>query len=332
MYLNVYTPYLPGAGVDLLLPVIVWFHGGAFCVGSNESKLYGPDLLLDHGVVLVTVNYRLGIFGFFNLESPEAPGNQGMLDQVLALKWVRDHIRSFGGNPGNVTIMGESAGAMSSFLHLASPLSQGLFHKLIAMSGSPSTPFLHNDRKSIHYSKALANHLLKKKLAKKPPAASDDHEAILTMLKQLPAKTIVEATCLFKDWDVANPMPWKPGMDGHAGQLAFMPRLFDEAIKAGLFNKDIPVMAGCVTEEGLIFSSQFYRSPRRWRMLFNDWDHWSPQLLFNRETDLVSLDDICKVNMVRQKFFPSDHGINDNVPVHKGTNIFVIANNWEKKG
>ena len=81
-----------------------------------------------------SIDFRLGPLGFFTLGS-SAPGNQGMLDQVLALKWIQNHISAFGGNPRNVTIMGESAGAMSAMLHLISPLSQGLFHKIIALSG-----------------------------------------------------------------------------------------------------------------------------------------------------------------------------------------------------
>ena len=84
---------------------------------------------------------RLGPLGFLTLD--KAHGNQGMHDQILALKWVQSEIKNFGGNPKNVTIMGESAGAMSCLLHLVSPLSRGLFHKIIASSGSPSTPFLH---------------------------------------------------------------------------------------------------------------------------------------------------------------------------------------------
>ncbi len=105
--------------------------GGAFCVGSNDSRLYGPDRLLDSGqVVLVVPNYRLGPLGFLCFEDERAPGNLGMRDQVLALRWVRDHVGSFGGDPDDVTIMGESAGGMAALLHLVSPMTKGLFHKV----------------------------------------------------------------------------------------------------------------------------------------------------------------------------------------------------------
>ena len=237
-----------------------------------------------------------------------------MHDQVLALKWVQQHIKSFGGDPDNVTIMGESAGAMSCFLHLVSPLSQGLFTKIIALSGSPSTPFLHLDRKPECYSRAIGTHLIRKKTKR----VSISDQELLKMLKNLPAKSIIEATCFFKDWDVVNPIPWKPTLDPDQGSEAFMPIPFEEAIRIGKFNKNIVIMAGCTSEEGLVMSSQFHRYPRRWRMLFNNWDRWAPLLLFNREYELLSLDDIAKVTAVRNKFFPIDNGVSSAVPPMKG--------------
>ena len=130
--LNVYTPQLPSGNDNTppLLLVIVWIHGGAFCIGSADYRAYGPDYILDHDTVMVGINYRLGPLGFFCLENDAAPGNLGMHDQVAAMKWVKNHIVNFGGDPSNVTLMGESAGAMSIFLHLVSPLSKGLFHKV----------------------------------------------------------------------------------------------------------------------------------------------------------------------------------------------------------
>ena len=112
------------------MPVIIWIHGGAFCIGSADYRAYGPDYILEHDIVMVGINYRLGPLGFFCLENDAAPGNLGMHDQVAAMKWVKNHIVNFGGDPANVTLMGESAGAMSIFLHLVSPLSKGLFHKV----------------------------------------------------------------------------------------------------------------------------------------------------------------------------------------------------------
>ena len=124
-------------------PVLVWIHGGAFTHGSGRTPLYEGTRLALQGTVVVTINYRLGIFGFLthaalSAESPaRASGHYGFLDQVAALRWVKREIAAFGGDPDNVTIFGESAGAFSVGYHLVSPLSRGLFHRAILQSGTP---------------------------------------------------------------------------------------------------------------------------------------------------------------------------------------------------
>lgn len=138
LYLNVWT----GADAGANAPVMVWIHGGALTRGSGAIPAYDGTRLADKGVVLVTINYRLGAFGF--LAHPElvaesehfSAGNYGILDQIQALQWVQDNIEAFGGDPDNVTIFGESAGAWSVHFLTASPLAEGLFHKAIAQSGA----------------------------------------------------------------------------------------------------------------------------------------------------------------------------------------------------
>ncbi len=137
--LNVWTP-----GSDGSRPVLVWIHGGAFRTGSSASPLYEGTALAARGdVVVVSLNYRLGALGFLahpDLADGDGPwANWGLLDQIEALRWVRDEIAAFGGDPGNVTIFGESAGAASVTTLMAMPEAQGLFHKAIAQSGAPLT-------------------------------------------------------------------------------------------------------------------------------------------------------------------------------------------------
>jgi len=130
--LNVWTPRLDPAA---RAPVMVFIHGGAFTNGSGNMDLYDGAKLTKKGVVVVTINYRLGPLGFF--ASPGGPaGNQGLLDQRAALSWVKANVEKFGGDPGKVTIFGESAGAISVCLHTVSPGSKGLFHRAIAESGT----------------------------------------------------------------------------------------------------------------------------------------------------------------------------------------------------
>jgi len=142
LFLNVFMP-AHGDGAEESgnhLPVMVWFHGGALLVGESDD--YDPVRLVAKGVVVVTVNYRLGVLGFlahpaFTAESPDhASGNYGLMDQQEALRWVQRNIARFRGDPGRVTIFGESAGGLSVHSHLASPGSAGLFHGAIIESGA----------------------------------------------------------------------------------------------------------------------------------------------------------------------------------------------------
>ncbi len=147
LVLNVWTR---AAHEDEGLPVMVWIHGGALVTGAGSD--YPGELLSSKGVVLVTANYRLGPFGFLahpelSAENPAGvSGNQGIRDQIAALEWVRDNIARFGGDPGNVTIFGESAGALSMSLLQASPLARGLFHRVIGQSGGAFQPMGFRDR------------------------------------------------------------------------------------------------------------------------------------------------------------------------------------------
>lgn len=141
LFLNVWTSGLDNAK----RPVMVWIHGGGFTAGSGSGPGYDGAILAKRGnTVIVTINYRLGVLGFMNLNEVTggkipAQGNEGLNDQITALKWVRDNIMAFGGDPGNVTIFGESAGGMSVGCLLAMPAARGLFRRAIPQSGATST-------------------------------------------------------------------------------------------------------------------------------------------------------------------------------------------------
>lgn len=137
--LNIFTKNLPlQTSVDLK-PVIVFIHGGGFRTGSASLEA-GPRYLMDRDIVYVNINYRLGALGFLATGSRAAPGNMGMKDQVLALKWIRTNIRNFGGNPNKITISGMSAGAISVTSIMVSPMAENLFHGVIAHSGAYAYP------------------------------------------------------------------------------------------------------------------------------------------------------------------------------------------------
>ena len=129
--LNIFTP----AGAEGLA-VMVWVHGGAFIKGSSSDGQYGPELLVTEGVLLVTLNYRLGALGWLTTLEAEAPGNLGLRDVALALAWVRDNIAGFGGDPGRVTVFGQSAGSMAISALLTMEQEAAPFHRAILQSGT----------------------------------------------------------------------------------------------------------------------------------------------------------------------------------------------------
>src|SRR5690606_2928229 len=143
LYLNIWTP---AKSANERLPVLVWIYGGGFSFGSNSTPTHNGEHLARKGVVLVTINYRVGPLGFLahpelSAESPHhASSNYGLLDQIAGLKWVQQNIAAFGGDPDRVTIFGESAGGIAVSMLCASPEARGLFHGAISQSGGSFGP------------------------------------------------------------------------------------------------------------------------------------------------------------------------------------------------
>ena len=143
LYLNIWTPEWPPKSPK---PVMLWIHGGGNFAGASSEAIFDGEALAQHGVVLVSANYRLGVFGFYAHpeltaeSSHHASGNYGLMDQIAALKWVRENIKRFGGDPWNVTIFGESAGSLDINVLMTSPLAKGLFARLIGESGPVVAP------------------------------------------------------------------------------------------------------------------------------------------------------------------------------------------------
>src|SRR5215469_1962127 len=139
LYLNVWTPEWPPQSRK---PVMLWIHGGGNFAGASSEAIFDGENFARRGVILVSANYRLGVFGFFahpeltDESTHHASGNYGLMDQVAALKWVRDNIANFGGDPRNVTIFGQSGGGGKVNTLMAMPAAKGLFHRAAVQSGS----------------------------------------------------------------------------------------------------------------------------------------------------------------------------------------------------
>jgi para-nitrobenzyl esterase len=232
LFLNVMTPVWP---VKEALPVMVWLHGGANEGGTASSPLYKDGTLVQHGAVLVTVNYRLGVFGFLahpdlTRESPhKASGNYGLMDQIAALHWVQENIAKFGGDPSNVTVFGQSAGAQDTSFLMTSPLAKGLFHKAILESGSALNPNLPSLAESEQRGEKLAASL-------KAPAGNGQ----LAYLRQLTTGELLKAA--------QNRAPEEPAAAGPNVDGWVLPRLPAEVFVSGQ-QMAIPLLIGSTTRE-----------------------------------------------------------------------------------
>ncbi|GBP73548.1 Esterase FE4 [Eumeta japonica] len=183
LFLNVYTKRIQHKS-GKRAPVMVFIHGGSFMTGSGNSDFYGPEYLIQHDVILVTLNYRLEVFGFLSLDIEEVPGNAGLRDQVLALQWIKRNIAQFGGDPNNITIFGESSGAGAVTFHLVSPLANGLFNKAITESGV----FL-ND-----WADPTGGRQTAFRLGKHLGKETNDPKELLTFLENAPVRDLVNIT------------------------------------------------------------------------------------------------------------------------------------------
>ncbi len=240
LYLNVYAPKAPGS-----YPVFVWFHGGAFYLGLSNT--YDPTKLVEQGLVVVTLNYRLGALGFMShaalsAEQGGRSGNYGLMDQQAALRWVRDNIANFGGNRNNVTIAGESAGGFSVHSHIASPGSAGLFHKAVAMSGA--YPFA-APQDSLAVAQAKGNTVATSAATILSTATGSTVPACTTAacLRALPVNVLLGAQM------DAYPSGPVPSVDG-----AVLTQDVRATISAGTHNQ-VPVIEGTTRDEWRLFAA-----------------------------------------------------------------------------
>ncbi|XP_059061377.1 juvenile hormone esterase-like [Achroia grisella] len=242
LYLNVYTKSLAPSDK---LPVMVFIHGGALMSGSGNSDAYGPDFLLQHDVILVTLNYRLEVLGFLNLDIPEVPGNAGMKDQVAALKWVKSNIAKFGGDPDNITLIGESASAAGVTSHMISSMSKGLFNKAIAQSGTVMDDWMRN-----RDSQARAF-----RLGKVLGKDTDNPVDLLKFLQSVPATNFAGSTLKIRTFEESNrggPILFTPIVEKDFGNVEpFLNVDPVNAIASGNVSK-IPVLTGYNSLEAIM--------------------------------------------------------------------------------
>jgi len=303
LFANVYTPRLPSAQGSVRLPVLVWIHGGGFVSGEGDATFYGPDYLLDQQVVLVTVNYRLGPFGFFTTGDGSASGNYGLHDQTLALQWVKDNIAVFGGDPERVTIFGESAGGASIGLQVLSPRARGLFSGAISQSGASMCSF-------------AADGEVQGEVAQKHAALlgcdTSSSDAIVDCLRKMSVKDIMAT---MNDMAVNTPLGvkifYKPRVDTEAA-VPFLPEDPYVALREGHFNR-VPWMNGFNHDEGVFNIAMMAGMAKDGRPPYatQDWTVWSRDLL---EITKVAADPEAVAEQIYRFYLGDDAVTEDNLP------------------
>ncbi|XP_052610027.1 acetylcholinesterase isoform X2 [Peromyscus californicus insignis] len=242
LYLNVWAPYPRPTSPT---PVLIWIYGGGFYSGATSLDVYdGRFLAQVEGTVLVSMNYRVGTFGFLALPgSREAPGNVGLLDQRLALQWVQENIAAFGGNPMSVTLFGESAGAASVGMHILSLPSRSLFHRAVLQSGTPNGPWATVGAGEARRRATLLAHLV----GCPPGGAGVNDTELIACLRTRPAQDLVDHEWHVLPQESVFRFPFVPVVDGD-----FLSDTPEALISAGDF-QDLQVLVGVVKDEGSYF-------------------------------------------------------------------------------
>ncbi|XP_011056898.1 PREDICTED: esterase E4-like [Acromyrmex echinatior] len=244
LYLNVYTRKIKSPEKRT---VMVWIHGGGYFLGSGNPNWYGPDHFMQEDVILVTMNFRLSSLGFLTLNDNVITGNQALKDVTLALKWIKKNIITFGGDPENITIFGESAGASTVHALALSPLTKGLFHKIIAQSGVILNPWAFNEVMDTGF-----------KLAKKLGKETSDPKVAYEFLKTVDAKTLIKNSL----WAISTEserlsftLPFTITLDTKSSNPVF-PEHPQEYIRRGI---QMPFLLGFNRNEGIfLISSNFF--------------------------------------------------------------------------
>ncbi|CAH1772614.1 unnamed protein product, partial [Owenia fusiformis] len=247
--LNVFSPASDG-----LYPVMVWLHGGAYTASGNVQ--YNGHFLARKGVVVVSINYRVGILGFLTTEDSAATGNYGMHDQVMALQWVQKNIRKMKGDPNRVTIFGQSAGASSSGLMILSKKARGLFHQAICQSGSDMAPWAINypEMGPAYYTKELVKRINENRGEDDPIIPTNNNTEMVEALRKVDIwdMMLVDDVPRKKGWISLGFVPVVDGLYGIPEKDAFLHDTPPNLREKNEFAK-VNIMSGLTTEDGSLY-------------------------------------------------------------------------------
>ncbi|KAF5307857.1 hypothetical protein FQR65_LT06589 [Abscondita terminalis] len=289
LFLNIYAPVTSFCNSsNQLLPVLFYIHGGSYTYNSARPDWLGPEILLDKNIILVTLNYRLGALGFLSTGDHTVPGNNGLKDQHMALKWVKNNIIQFCGNPNKITIAGNSAGASSVQFHMMSPLSKDLINSVIIQSGSALSSYALSSK-----AEAIQNTL---KLGKFLNCSSIDIAKLVECLQCADVYDILTQQPKFMTW----------GMDSTI--LPFRPVIETETPNAFIFEHpknaldsqhvaDVPMVIGIVAQEGAYQSAGITTNSQFIKDINKNFD-----MIVSREFS-ININNSDFVNLLKKKYF-----------------------------
>ncbi|VDN51634.1 unnamed protein product [Dracunculus medinensis] len=308
LYLNIFIPGKIDPAAKL--PVLLWVYGGGFWSGCATLEIYdGKIFASEENVIIVSMNYRVSVFGFLYMAREEAPGNMGLWDQLMALKWVHKNIDLFGGDPNRITLFGESAGAAAVSMHLLSPKSTPYFQQAIVQSGSATAPWALEQRKvAIARSVALYEDMKCGNMSKDPEKW--DLNKVLQCLLDAPAELIRDS-----EWAPVMEFvdfPWVPVIDGD-----FLIEQPSTALKQGNFKKT-QLLAGSNLDESIYF------------IVYQLGDIFPPNDFFtkndfitNRSTWLRSIS-----NLLPRSYMKSQLGLASIIHEYEPAELPVKPNDW----
>ncbi|KAJ8669923.1 hypothetical protein QAD02_001182 [Eretmocerus hayati] len=262
LFLNVYMPLLDDP--RKLMPVIVYLHGGWY---QYNGGFLHDKYLADRDVIYLTLNYRLGLLGFLSTEDEVVPGNMGLRDQNLALRWISQFIRYFRGDPAKVTLLGFSAGSASAQYHQLSPLSRGLFSRSIALSGTVFNLWAF----------AAGSKQKAKQLATLFRCPINSSRSMIICLKKVPTRQLIGASKRFHTWQTNPEAPWGPVIDKYS-RRPFIPRSPKEIFESRSYY-DVPAIYGVAQDEGCDPISAFVPHANLLQELDKNWVSIAPALL-----------------------------------------------------
>ncbi|XP_018401574.1 PREDICTED: esterase E4-like [Cyphomyrmex costatus] len=299
LYLNIFIPYISdNQQKGTKLPVLVFVHGGFYMIGSSDSNLYAPDYLLEQNIILVTLNYRLSVLGFFSTTNEVAPGNYGLKDIKMALEWIQENIHSFEGNPESVTLMGHSSGAAATHILALSEKTKRLFHRYILLGSSIlHASNIHPRRRyrqvGLKLAKLAGCRLKKDDNIITPnetlifdPTAEDvlylgykvkNDEEILKCMRTIDAKKLEAMTYYFSVW---RSHPWcnfGPTLEDNS-EDAIVTMHPMKMIKAGMF-RDIPAIMQVTKDEGLVKTIELFTNPETEDELMKNFEEYLPYFM-----------------------------------------------------